>query len=188
MKQKKVVVLLAEGFEEIEAVSIVDVLRRAEQDVCMAAVADAATVSGAHGIVVSADAKLSELNSAELDMVVLPGGMPGAINLAENAAVRTLLFEAYANGGIVAAICAGPLALHAAGLLNERRVTAYPSVRDQLAGAVYTGHDVECDQRIITGKGPGSALIFSVTLVRELGFAQRADEIAKGMLCPFSVF
>lgn len=179
----RVAVLLAEGFEEVEAVAIIDVLRRADVEVTIAAASGpAGVVSGAHQIRLTAEAALTDLHPHELALVVLPGGMPGSTALAANPAVLDLLRQVHAGGGLVAAICAAPLALHAAGLLHGRRVTCYPAVEKQLTGAVCTGQAVQRDGRIITSRGPGTALQFALELVRVLGREARAEQLRLGML------
>jgi protein deglycase len=181
--EPRVAVLLAEGFEEVEAVAAIDVLRRGGIDVsCVAASGPSGPVTGAHGIRVLTDAALDEVPSRDLALVVLPGGMPGSANLAANPAVLHLLRAVHAAGGLVAAICAAPLALHAAGLLQGRRVTCHPSVEKQLNGATCTRRAVERDDRIITSRGPGTALLFGLELLRALGRDAEARQLQVGML------
>jgi len=177
-----VVVPLADGFEEVEAVSIIDVLRRAGIPVIVASVSGAESVRGAHGLDVGTDKPLTDVPATDVAMVALPGGMPGSVNLAESAVVLNLVRQVWKDGGLVAAICAAPLALHAAGILRGRRVTAYPSVRDKLTDAIYTDTNVERDGRLVTGKGPGVALAFSLALVAALGKDEAADQLREAML------
>jgi 4-methyl-5(b-hydroxyethyl)-thiazole monophosphate biosynthesis len=179
----RVAVLLAEGFEEVEAVAVIDVLRRADLDVTLAAASGpAGIVTGAHRICLTTEVALGELRAHDLAMVVLPGGMPGSANLAANPAVLDLLRSVHAAGGLVAAICAAPIVLQAAGLLHGRRVTCYPSFEAQLTGAVCTGLAVQRDERIITSRGPGTALKFALELVRALGREAQAEQLRLGML------
>ncbi len=178
----RVAVLLAEGFEEVEAVAIIDVLRRAGIEVTIAATGPSRTVTGSHHIRLTADADLADLRPSGLAMVVLPGGMPGSAHLAADPAVLELLRVVHAAGGQLAAICAAPIVLQAAGLLPGRRVTCYPSVAAQLAGAVYTGAAVERDGPILTSRGPGTALLFALALVRALGREAQAEQLRLGML------
>ena len=123
---KKVIVPLAQGFEEIEALTIVDILRRANVDVTMAAL-ESLHVKGAHGIVVVADALLKEMNANNFDMIALPGGLPGATNLAADPTTQALLKEFDAKGKMIAAICAAPMVLGKLGLLKGKKATCYPS-------------------------------------------------------------
>jgi 4-methyl-5(b-hydroxyethyl)-thiazole monophosphate biosynthesis len=178
----RVAVVLAEGFEEVEAVAIIDVLRRGGIEVIVAAAAAALVVTGAHQIRLTADVALSEVSGRDLAMVVLPGGMPGSANLAANPDVIALLRAVHAAGGLLAAICAAPIALQAAGVLQGRRVTCYPSFEAQLVGAVCTGLAVQRDNRIITGRGPGTALKFALELLRALGREVQAEQLRQGML------
>ncbi len=176
-------VILAEGFEELEAVAVIDVLRRAGVETTIAAAeGPAGPVRGSHGIAVTADAPLAALRASELALVVLPGGMPGSSRLAANAGVLELLRAVHSAGGLAAAICAAPIALHAAGLLAGRRATCYPSFEAQLTGAVCTGAPVERDGRVVTSRGPGTALLFALELVRALGRAEQAEQLRRGML------
>jgi 4-methyl-5(b-hydroxyethyl)-thiazole monophosphate biosynthesis len=177
----KVAVLFAEGFEEIEAVAIVDVLRRAGVDVQMAGVTGN-VVEGANGISVNMDTTLDAVNAADIDAVVLPGGIPGATNLRDNADVLALVREAHAAGKVIGAICAAPIALEAAGLLDGKTVTCYPSFDEQLSNVNYTSNRVEKDGRIITGKGPGTAIEFGLKLVEELVSSQTASDLHAGMI------
>ena len=179
---KQVAVVLAPGFEEVEAVAIIDVLRRAGCDATLIAMSDEVLVRGAHDIQVCAELPLSELTDAdEFDAIVLPGGIPGATNLAADPAVLALCRSVYEDGAIVAAICAAPLALHAVGLLQGHRVTAYPGVEAKLPGCQYTGANVEVDRRVITGKAAGTALEFSLELVRQLGLPEQAEKLRHAM-------
>jgi 4-methyl-5(b-hydroxyethyl)-thiazole monophosphate biosynthesis len=184
MSQKTVLVPLAPGFEEIEAVTIVDVLRRAGVKVVTASLG-AQDVPGAHDVHVRADTTLDAAvkGGAKYDAVVLPGGMPGASNLREDARVLSALKSCAAHDGITAAICAAPIALEAAGLLKGRRATAYPGFREQLASAAQRldARVVE-DGHVITSAGPGTALDFALALVARLAGADRAADLRKGML------
>ena len=178
----RVGVLLAGGFEEIEALTVIDVLRRAEFEVVVAGVPAGPTVEGAHGVTVSVDAGLTELDAEDLALLVLPGGMPGSVNLAENLEVQQLVRDVHARGRLVAAICAAPIALHAAGILDGKRVTSYPSFAEHLTGAAYTENVVEKDGNIVTSRGPGTALEFALALVEALGRPEAAVQLRKNML------
>ena len=181
MNQKHAAVLLADGFEEIEAVAAIDVLRRAGVKVWVAAVGSS-PVQGSHGMVIHADVRLGEVADHAFDAVVLPGGMPGALNLAASQEVLTMLRRTRDAGGIVAAVCAGPLALHAAGLTAGRRVTSHPSVADRLTGAIHTGRRVETDGQMVTGQAAGSAIEFALAVVAALGLPEQARAVADAML------
>ncbi len=179
----KVCVLLAPGFEEIEAVTIIDVLRRADIDTTVVSVDDAALVTGSHGIGVRADAGLSQLGG-DFDMVVLPGGMPGSKNLRDSEAVQALLVRQAESGKKLAAICAAPIALSRAGVLAGKQATSYPSFADQIDCAAYRQEAVVVDGNVVTSRGPGTALHFALRLVAELKSSDVSAQLANAMLVP----
>ncbi len=181
-EKRTVAVILAPGFEEIEAVTIIDVLRRAELPVVVAGLEGPGPVRGSHEIAVLAETSLAALPVAELAMVALPGGMPGSKNLATSPQVLELLREVAGRGDWVAAICAAPLALQAAGLLAGRKMTVHPSCREMFPDSTYTGAAVERDGRVITGSGPGTALRFALALVEALGQPAVAEQLRESML------
>jgi 4-methyl-5(b-hydroxyethyl)-thiazole monophosphate biosynthesis len=181
MKHNKVLVPLAPGFEEIEAVTIIDVLRRAEIDVVVAGL-QAGPARGAHQIDIATDATLETLDPADFRMIVLPGGMPGATNLREHDGVQYFIRAITDHGGTVAAICAAPIALAPSGITTERTVTSYPGFGDQVPSASYVENRVVIDGPVITSRGPGTALEFALALVERLGKADRARELEKAML------
>jgi protein deglycase len=180
----KALVILAEGFEEIEAVTVVDVLRRADVVVSTAALTEKLVI-GAHGIVVAGDCLLDDIfvgvddldagpgPEATFDAVVLPGGMPGARHLRDDARVLALLVRQSQAGRLVGAICAAPIVLEAAGILNGRLATSYPGFA--LASAQYQEDRVVVDGNIVTSRGPGTALEFALMLVQRL----RGDDTAR---------
>lgn len=180
---KTVAVLLADGFEEIEALTPVDYLRRAGLKVTMIGVTGPA-VTGSHGIQVRADAGPEALD-ADWDCVVAPGGMPGAANLAADPKVVALMKRQQAAGRAVAAICAAPaVLLHAGcGLLAGRRFTGYPGTETKVTGAVFVpGARVVRDGNLVTSRGPGTAGEFAIELARMLAGAEAAETLAAGLL------
>jgi len=176
--KRRALVILADGFEEIEAVTPIDILRRAGIEVVVAGL-DKTAVTGARGITVQADILLTEFTGRP-DAVILPGGMPGATNLAASSAVKALLAEAEDGGGIIAAICAAPaVVLAPMGLLKGKQATCYPGMEEDFPdGAGYTGQGVTIDGRIITASGVGTAMEFSLALVEALAGRDIADEVA----------
>lgn len=177
----RALVALAEGFEEIEAVTIVDVLRRAGVEVHVAGL-KAGAVAGSHGISIVTDMGLEQVQAGDYDALALPGGMPGAANLRSDSRVLDIARAIAARGGLVAAICAAPMALAAAGLLEGRKATSYPSFRDELRGAIYCEDRVVEDGLVVTSRGPGTALEFALTLVRRLVGEEKAAALASAML------
>ncbi len=179
---EKLALLLADGFEEMEAIGTVDILRRAELDVSVVSVDNTHTVAGSHGISIGADCGISDLQPEALSLVVMPGGMPGSRNLAESDAVLNLLNSVYQNGGYVAAICAAPLALHKAGLVQGKTITAYPKVSEELTGCKVTDNAVEQDGHVVTGKGPGAVFAFGLRLVSIFCGETEARTLREGMV------
>lgn len=179
---KNIAIFLAPGFEEIEAVTILDVLRRAELSVELFGVGDGSFIEGSHGITVVIDKDVEKFQATDFKMLVLPGGMPASTTLASSDVVLKALRDVYEQGDYIAAICAAPLALSSAGLIGGRVVTAYPGIEDKLGNAIYTGKYVEVDGRIITGSGPGSAMAFSLQLVEVLVGKEKADSVANQLL------
>jgi 4-methyl-5(b-hydroxyethyl)-thiazole monophosphate biosynthesis len=170
---------LAEGFEEIEAVTIIDVLRRGGVTVTTAALTRS-PVRGSHGIALECDAELDAVAARDFDAVVLPGGMPGAKNLKEDARVRDLLRRTAERKKVVAAICAGPIALEAAGLLEGKRATSYPG--HDLPSAKRVDEPVVTDGNVVTSRGPGTALEFALALVARLAGADTAARLRSALL------
>lgn len=175
-------VILAPGFEEIEASTPIDVLRRAGVDVTVVGL-DALQVEGSRGLTFVADCVLGDA-PAEVDLIVLPGGLPGATNLAASEELRSRLQGQHAAGRRVAAICAAPaVALAPTGLLEGKRATCYPSFEERFSDAVeFSEERVVVDGLITTSRGPGTALEFSLALVEQLVSAEAAAGLRAGML------
>jgi 4-methyl-5(b-hydroxyethyl)-thiazole monophosphate biosynthesis len=165
----KVLVPLAEGFEEIEAVTVVDLLRRAGIAVQTASLGGR-EVTGSHGITVHSDLGIDEAAADDYDMIVLPGGMPGTAHLKSDARVARLLREFAASGRYTAAICAAPSVLAHAGLLEGRRATSYPGflAADSAAGIRLSDEPVVIDGKVVTSRGPGTAVPFALALIELL--------------------
>ena len=175
-------VFLANGFEEIEALATVDILRRAGVEVVTVGVGGKNAV-GAHGIAVCADIVEDELDIAAIDGVVLPGGMPGTTNLEASDVVRTAVKSAYERGLLVAAICAAPSILGHGGYLNGKKATCYPGFEPELTNAAVINEGVVRDGSIITASGAGVAVDFALELVRYLVSDEMAESIRRGIQC-----
>lgn len=181
----RVLVPLADGCEELEAVTLIDLLRRAGAEVVVAALAGRAAV-GAHGIGIAADASLDAVAAAEFDLVVLPGGEPGATHLKDDPRVLALLKRHAAAGKWVAAICAAPKVLAAAGLLNGKLATSYPGYldKDPAPGMRYVEQPVVVDGHIVTSRGPGTAMDFALVLIEQLLGRSARDKVEAPLLRP----
>lgn len=164
---KRVLVPLAEGFEELEAVTIIDIVRRAGIEVVVAALSGN-PVTGSHGIALAADATLDAVTGQQFDLIALPGGMPGAANLLGDSRVGGMIRRQHEQGGHVAAICAAPMVLAAAGVLEGRRATCFPGFLDRVVDLTLVDAPVVVDDRVITSRGPGTAIDFALELVAQL--------------------
>ncbi|RXJ85653.1 DJ-1 family glyoxalase III [Arcobacter sp. CECT 8985] len=177
----KVIVPISNGFEEIEAISIIDVLRRADINVTIAAVEDIQTI-GAHDIKVTADCKIEKINAEEFDMIILPGGLPNAFTLAENANVQNLLKQMKEQNKHIGAICAAPFALHKANVLNKN-FTCYPSFEEKIRQDGYHNEDdIVIDDKVITSRGPATAMNFALEIVKILLNEEKYTEVKNGLL------
>jgi 4-methyl-5(b-hydroxyethyl)-thiazole monophosphate biosynthesis len=179
---KKVALFLAKGFEEIEAIGTIDILRRAQIDVVTVSITDNKTVTGTHNIKVIADNTLNDTDFEKFDMIILPGGMPGAKHLNEQEDLKKLILKFNSKGKLIAAICAAPMVLGGLGILDSKRATCYPGFEPELIGAKITGESVVVDENIITGKGPGFVFDFGLRLVEQLLGLQDRREVQNGLL------
>lgn len=181
-----VLIPLAKGFEEIEAVSIIDVLRRAQIDVIVASLDHEALVLGANGIVVEADVSLENVVTDILDMIILPGGVDGTYALAENKIVQNILKEMDTAGKNIGAICAAPFALHKAGVLKQN-YTCYPSFEEQIREDGYQGDNamVVEDGNIMTSRGPGTSICFALQIVKKLKGQEMYEALKSGLLADY---
>lgn len=175
-----VLVPLAQGCEELEAVTIIDLLVRAGIEVTSAGL-DAQPVRASRGTVLVPDTDLDTALQQEYDMVVLPGGLPGADHLDQDPRILDLLKKMAAQDKYTAAICAAPKALASAGLLEGKKATAYPGVLDTV-GIQSQGSAVEKDGKVITSRGPGTAMDFVLTLIEQLVGKTKRDEVEKGLV------
>lgn len=179
-----VIVFLAPGFEEVEALTVVDYLRRIKSiRVDMVAIGDSLMVSGSHQIAVKADLHIDDLpNLDAYEAVIIPGGMPGAANLRDDDRVIDIVREMAAAGKLVAAICAGPIVLAKAKLIVGKKVTSYPGFEEDLAGSIYQVDAVVRDGNIITSRGPGKAVDFTLEIVTVLAGTTEAETLRKNIL------
>lgn len=178
-----ILVTLANGFEEIEALAVVDVLRRAELDVLTVGIGGK-SVRGAHGIVVAADLDEHEVRDKYLEALVLPGGMPGTLNLEHSDTVQRLIDRAVERELLIGAICAAPSILGHKGLLNGRHATCFPGFEQELDGAILETTPVVKDGRFITARGAGVAVDFGLALVAELVSPDEAQRLRRALQCP----
>jgi protein deglycase len=176
-----VVVPLVEGFEEIEAVTIIDVLRRADIPVTVAGL-QPGLVRGSHGIAIEVDRPLSEIDPTSVSMLVLPGGLPGSETLASNPEVQALVRAVADRRGKIAAICAAPIALGAAGVVTGKTATCFPGHEARVTGARVVAERVVIDGDVVTGKGVGAAMEFALTLVGILKDRAAEGDLERRML------
>lgn len=180
---KKVLVMLAEGFEEIEAITVVDVLRRANI-ICDMCSINRENIKGAHDISIKSDCNIEDINPLEYDAIVLPGGLPGANNLKDKR-VENFVKQLNENGKIVAAICAAPETLEYFEILKNKKCTSYPGFIKNREEVTYIEDIVVVDKNIITSRGPATSIIFALTIMKELGYTKEADDIKEGMMVNF---
>ncbi len=175
-------IFLAQGFEEIEAIAVIDTLRRAGVSVTVVSIMDELAVRGAHDIVVMADVMYGGVDFEDAQMLILPGGMPGTSNLAEFAQLNDLLVKHNNAGRYIAAICAAPIVLGRLGILEGRKAVCYPSFEPQLIGATVGLDRVMKSDNIITSRGPGSAIEFAYEIILTLNPHFDIEEMKAGMI------
>jgi len=176
---KKIAIFFAEGYEEIEALTVVDLCRRCGLEVEMISVTEERQVKSSHGVVVQMDQVFSQANFAEYDMLVLPGGMPGTKNLEAHEGLIAQVDAFYAAGKYIAAICAAPSIFGHRGILKGRRACCFPSFEDHLEGAQVTEGPVEISDKVITARGMGVAIDFGLAIVEVFCGKEKAQEIAE---------
>ena len=177
----KVLLYLASGFEEIEAVTIIDLLRRADIDVTVAGL-EAGPIKGSHGISILSDVNYNDVNPDTFDYLVLPGGQPGTNNLKKNQKVLESVKEFQKENKLIGAICAAPTVLHEAGILDDKKVTSYPSEKDVFISSKYEVSPVVKDDNIITSRGVGTAIDFALELIGEIKGNDIKEEMAEKIL------
>jgi 4-methyl-5(b-hydroxyethyl)-thiazole monophosphate biosynthesis len=172
-----VYLFLADGFEEVEALTVVDVLRRAGVAIKTVSIMKDLTATGAHGVAVIADELFEDVDYVQCEMMILPGGGPGTERLLAHAGLKTALVDFAAAGKRIAAICAAPMVLARHGLLKGKKATVYDGMEKELAGAEYVKEDVVRDGKIVTSRGPGTAMPFAFALAEILA----GEEVAAGV-------
>lgn len=177
----KAYIFLANGFEEIEAITPIDLLRRAEIEVISISISNSKTVIGAHNISIQADALFSEINFEDADVLILPGGMPGTKHLDAHAGLKEILESQAIQGKLTAAICAAPSILGKMNLLEGKEAVCYPGFENQLIGATISESKVVQSGSIITAKGAGVALQFSIKIIEHLKGKTLADRVANSI-------
>lgn len=177
----KVYVFMADGTEEVEALTVIDLLRRAKVDVVTVSIMKEKKIISSHNIGIEADELYGQSDYMDGDMIVLPGGMPGTTHLKNHEELRKVLFAYKDAGKYLAAICAAPSVYGWNGMLEGKRATCYPGFEEELKGAVATGEGVATDGQFITSKGLGTAIDFSLELITLLVNAETAENIAKAV-------
>lgn len=173
---------MANGFEDIEAIGTIDILRRGGVDVKTVSITGSNSVESAHSISIEADMMIEDGDFSDADALVLPGGLPGATNLNDHEGVRNALMIQAEKGKIVAAICAAPLVLGGLGLVNGKRATCYPGFEKYLTGAEYTKEICTVDGNVTTGEGPGATFDFAYALLTQLEGAEIVAQLQQGMM------
>ena len=175
-------VFLAEGFEEIEALTVVDICRRCGVAIDTVSITERNQVTGSHGVAVMADKVFSQAEFGAYDMLVLPGGMPGTKNLEAHEPLMEQIDAFYENGKYIAAICAAPSIFGHKGILKGRNACSYPDFESHLEGAVVTKGPVEISDHVITSRGMGTAIEFGLAIAGVLGTPEKAEEIARAIV------
>ena len=179
---KKVYIFLADGFEDIEGLTVVDLMRRAGIDIETVSIKESNEITTSHGIMMKTDRVFTGTDFSDADMLVLPGGMPGTKYLGEYQPLCDLLRDFYGKSGKVAAICAAPTVLASLGFLEGRKATAYPSCMEGLTGAEPSYESVVVDGNVTTSRGLGTAVDFALSLIGQLLGEEKADEIAESVV------
>ena len=177
-----VYLFLGTGFEEVEAVATIDVLRRAEVELTTVSVMNERSVEGAHGVRIEADKMFDEVDCANAEMLILPGGMPGTLNLGAHEGLASVLRDQNKKGGWIAAICAAPSILGKMHFLRNQQAVCYPGFEDQLDEAFVSKERVMVSGNIVTSRGPGCTIEFALQLVTILKSEEVAKSVAESML------
>lgn len=178
----KAAIFLAEGFEEIEALTVVDICRRCGIAIDMVSITENAQVNSSHSVVVEADKVFSQAEFDAYDMLILPGGMPGTKNLEAHTELMKQIDAFYEHGKYIAAICAAPSIFGHKGILKDRNACCYPGFESHLEGALVTGGPVEISDHVITSRGMGTAIDFGLAIAGILSTQEKAEEIAQAIV------
>ncbi|KIP58756.1 thiamine biosynthesis protein ThiJ [Prevotella pectinovora] len=178
----KAYMFLANGSEEIESLIPVDVFRRGGVEIKTVSITGSELVEMAHGVTVKADLKFEDAKLEDADLLMLPGGLPGATNLNDHEGVRNAVLSQYEKGKLVAAICAAPMVFGSLGIVKGRRATCYPGFEKYLDGAEYTHELCTVDGNVVTGEGPAATFPYAYTLLEMLTTKQTAESVAEGMM------
>lgn len=176
---KKAVMLFAQGFEEVEALMTVDLLMRGGVDVKLVSITEDTEVTGSHGMRIGMDAVMDEVDLEDQDAVIIPGGMPGTLNLGNSSRVTETLTQMYERGKVVGAICAAPSVLGQCGILKGKRATCYPGFEEKLTGARFVDEKAVTDGNVVTSRGLGTSMEFGFALLELLISKEKTEEIRK---------
>lgn len=178
----RVCIFFAPGLEEIEGLTVVDLMRRADIPISIVSIGDSLEITGAHGIRITADSRFADMDFSGTEMLVLPGGAPGTCNLNACEPLKALLRDFYDKGKYIGAICAAPMILGHLGFLKGRKATCYPGFEKDLIGAVHVTDEAVIDGHIITSRGLGTAIEFAASLISLLTDEATAEDIKKSVM------
>lgn len=178
----KFLVFIAEGFEEVEALTVVDYLRRMDIDVKMVSISDSKEVQGAHGIKVETDMLIDEVNHKDYIGLTIPGGMPGSTNLRDDSRVIEIVKSMNEDEKLISAICAGPIVLERAEIIKDKKITSYPGFEEELSESKYSEENVVVDGNIITARGPAIATEFALEITEYLFDKSKRTELEEDIL------
>lgn len=179
---KKIGIFMADGCEEIEGLTVVDIVRRAKMEIVMISITGKREVTSSHQVTFLTDALAAEVDYDTLDGIVLPGGMPGTLNLQADETVNKVIRQFAAEGKLVCAICAAPSVLGAAGILEGKWATCHPGFEEKLTGAKVEEKEVVVDGNVITSRGMGTAIPFALSLVSQMVSEEKAQELAQSII------
>jgi 4-methyl-5(b-hydroxyethyl)-thiazole monophosphate biosynthesis len=178
---KKILIILAQGFEDIEAFSVIDILRRCECDVTIAGL-NSKQITSAHSVTIQLDYDLTDCMQTLFDAIILPGGEPGTTHLEASKDVEKIVKNHFNNQKLVGAICAAPRILEKYGLLVDKQATSYPGVKDKMISCNYLEQPVVVDGNLITSRGPATAYLFAFEILKQLELTEIANQVKKAML------